>query len=72
MRIRNTGLFIVFIQYYSVICRPSVHTVGRPQAEIRTRDGQSRGTLKGLFHEIKKSLICYYCFNANMMKDEET
>ena len=33
----------LFIQYYSVICRPSVHTVGRPQAEIRTQDGQSRG-----------------------------
>ena len=33
----------LFIQYYSVICRPSDHTVGRPQAEIRTQDGRSRG-----------------------------
>ena len=28
---------------YSVICRPSDHTVGRPRAENRTRDGRSRG-----------------------------
>ena len=38
------GIFIIlFIQYYSVTCRPSDHTVGRPRAEIRTRDGRSRG-----------------------------
>ena len=29
-------LILVLIQYYSVICRPSDHTVGRPWAEIRT------------------------------------
>ena len=28
------------MQYYSVICRPLDRTVGRPQAEIRTWDGQ--------------------------------
>ena len=33
----------LFIQYQSVICRPTNHTAGRPQAEIRTRDGRSRG-----------------------------
>ena len=31
------------LQYYSVICRPSDHTVGMPRAEIRTQDGRSRG-----------------------------
>ena len=31
----------LIVQYYSVICRPSDHTVARPQAEIRTRDGRS-------------------------------
>ena len=31
----------LFIQYYSAICCPSDHTVGRPRAEIRTRDGRS-------------------------------
>ena len=39
-RVFNT----LYIQYYSMICRPSDHTVGRPQAEIRTRDGRSRAT----------------------------
>ena len=34
---------ILFIQYYSVICRPSDHTVGRPRAEIRTRARRLRG-----------------------------
>ena len=34
---------ILFIQYYSVICRPSDQTVGRPQAEILTLAGQPRG-----------------------------
>ena len=34
---------ILFIQYYSVICRPSDHTVGRPRAEIRTRAGRPKG-----------------------------
>ena len=33
----------LFIQYYSVICRPSEYTVGRPRAELRTRDGRFRG-----------------------------
>ena len=28
------GFNTLFIQYYSVICRPSDHTVGRPRAEI--------------------------------------
>ena len=37
------GFIILFIQYNSVICRPSDHTVGRPRAEIRTRDGRPRG-----------------------------
>ena len=42
-----TGVFIIlFMQYYSVICRPSDHTVGRPRAEIRTRPGgPEAGTL---------------------------
>ena len=36
---------ILFIQYYSVICRSSDHTVGRNSgAESRTRDGRFRGT----------------------------
>ena len=34
---------ILFIQYYSMICRPSDHTVERPWADIRTRDRRSRG-----------------------------
>ena len=33
----------LFKQYYSVICRPSYRTVGRPRAEIRTQDRRSRG-----------------------------
>ena len=37
------GFNTLFIQYYSVICRSSDHIVGRPRAEIRTRDGRSRG-----------------------------
>ena len=38
------GVFLIlFIQYYSVICRTSDHTVGRPRAEIRTRAGRPRG-----------------------------
>ena len=36
-------LFILFVQYYSVICRPSDCTVGRPRAEIWTRDRKYRG-----------------------------
>ena len=33
----------LFIQYYSVICRPSDHSAGRPRAEILTPDGRSSG-----------------------------
>ena len=33
----------LFVQYYSMICRPSEHTVGTPWAENQTRDGRSRG-----------------------------
>ena len=33
------------IQCYSVICRPSDHTEGRPRAEIRTRAGRPRGSI---------------------------
>ena len=33
----DLGFNTLFVQYYSVICRPSDHTVGRPRAEIRTR-----------------------------------
>ena len=36
-------VIILFIQYYSVICRPSDHIVGRPRAEIRTRAGRPKG-----------------------------
>ena len=36
-------IYTLFVQYYSASCRPSDHTVGRPQAENRTRDGRSRG-----------------------------
>ena len=40
---RGLGFFnTLLIQYYSVICCPSYHTVGRSQAEIRTQDGRSR------------------------------
>ena len=37
--------FYWFLLYYSysVICRPSDQTVGRPRAEIRTRAGRPRG-----------------------------
>ena len=37
------GFYILFVQYYSVICCPSEHIVGRPRAENRTRDGRYRG-----------------------------
>ena len=37
------GFYSLFVQYYSVICRPSAHTVGRPRAENQTRNGRSRG-----------------------------
>ena len=44
MLILNFFYFILlFKQYYSETCRPSEHSVGRPRAEIRTRDGHSRG-----------------------------
>ena len=43
LKIFLLGFIILFIQYYSVICRPSDHTVGRPQAKIRTRVGRPRG-----------------------------
>ena len=36
------GFYTLFVQYYSMICRPSDHTVWRPWAEKRTRDGRSR------------------------------
>ena len=36
------GFIILFVQYDSVICRPSDHTVGRLRAEIRTRAGWIR------------------------------
>ena len=39
----QNNFYIIFIQYYSMICRPSDHTVGRPRAEIRTRAGRLRG-----------------------------
>ena len=53
---------MLFIQYYSVICRPSDHTVGRPRAEIRTRAGwpRSRDTTPRpphlLFLQLKKTI----------------
>ena len=31
------------VMYYSMICRPSDHTVGRPRAETRTWAGRPRG-----------------------------
>ena len=34
---------LLSITKLSAIFRPSDHTVGRPQAEIRTREGRSRG-----------------------------
>ena len=40
---RPRVLYEIFVQYYSETCRPSDHTVGKSWAEIRTRDGQSRG-----------------------------
>ena len=36
------GFSTLLVQYYSVICRPSDHTVGRPRAEMRTWYGRSR------------------------------
>ena len=35
---RGLGFYTLSIQYYSVICHPSDHTVGRPMAENRTWD----------------------------------
>ena len=32
----------LFVQYYIVIFRPSHHSVGRPGAEIRTREGNTK------------------------------
>ena len=43
LRIFLLGFIILLIQYYSVICRPSDHTVGRPRAKIRTQAWRSRG-----------------------------
>ena len=44
-------LYILFIQYNNVICRPLNHTVGRTRAEIRTRAGRpAAGTLLLLDH----------------------
>ena len=37
--------YIIYTVLYSVICRPSDHTVGRLRAENRTRAGRPRGTL---------------------------
>ena len=44
---RGLGFRTLLIQFYSVICHPSAHPVGRPQAEIRTRYGRTieAGTL---------------------------
>ena len=39
------GFNTLFVQYYSVICRTSDHTVGKPRAEIRTRDDLETSTL---------------------------
>ena len=36
---RGLEFITLYIQYSSVICRPSDHTLERPQAEIRSRDG---------------------------------
>ena len=36
---RSRVLLHHFGHYYSLICRPSDHTVGRTRAEIRTREG---------------------------------
>ena len=36
------GFSTLLLQYYSVLCRPSDHTVGRPRAEMRTWYGRSR------------------------------
>ena len=49
---RGLGFITLFIQYYSAICRPSDHTVGRPRAESWNRDGRSRG--KDTNHETTK------------------
>ena len=38
----NKIMFVLFIQCYSVICRPSDHTGGRLRAKIRS-PGRSRG-----------------------------
>ena len=40
---RGLGFITLFTQYYSALCRPSDHTLGRLRTEIRTRDGRSRG-----------------------------
>ena len=37
--IEAQGFNTLVTQYIRVICRPSDHTMGRPRAEIRTRDG---------------------------------
>ena len=57
-------------QYYSVICRPSDHTVGRTRAEIRTRDERSRVRIPVFFtapysYTVKYFLMCsLFCIFA--------
>ena len=63
--LQATGAFIIlFIQYYSVICRPSAdHTVWRPLADIRTRADWSRGKDTNPYTTSAYILINFISFN---------
>ena len=37
---REPFVLLRYLQYYRVICHPSDRTVGRPRADIRSRDGR--------------------------------
>ena len=67
------GLITLFIQHCSVIFRPSDHTVGRPQAEIRTRDGRFRG--RDSNHQTTTPLygagwLCYFSLGMHSQKNQ--
>ena len=55
------------VQYYSVICRPSDYTVGRPRAEIRTRARQPRGrdTTPRLPHLLVSKNVSSFILNCS-------
>ena len=59
---RGLGFLYFILQYYSVICRPSDHTVGRPLAKNRTRDGRIFKTRDCSKDRIRPVLFHFYLF----------